>query len=142
MDTKSLTTKENLLEEILGDATDGFLEILLNCMDLAFWFSRHFRKNIEKFEATYVFRSADGRVGSTAVFANGDLKVKDNAVEHGWTIRVTFKSAKALRNFLFSKDQDILDSLLKNEVTTEGNINYLYKFGYLAKHLLHNLPSL
>lgn len=141
MSMKSLF--KDLFAEICGEATDKFLELLLNCMDAAFSFSRLFKTgyhdNIEGFNATYVFRSADGRVGATAVFADGDMKVKSKAVEDGWTARVTFTSVRALKDFLFSKNQDILNSLLKNEVTAEGNLNYIYKFGYMARNLLHKL---
>ena len=35
---------------------------------------------------------------------------------------VTFANPRALRRFLFSKDQDVLDSLLANEVDVEGNL--------------------
>ena len=142
MNLESFQIKDCLLKEIMDETTDKFLEFLLGCMDLAFCFSSRYRKNIEGFDATYVFRSADGSIGSTAVFANGDMKVKDKAAERGWTVRVTFQNAKALRDFLFSKDQDILNSLLKNEVTTEGNLNYIYKFGYMARRLILRLPKL
>ena len=134
---------KDLFEQIRGDATDKFLELLLGCMKLSFDFSQVFnteyQKNIEGFNATYVFRSASGKAGATAVFADGDMKVKQNAVENGWTVRITFKNDQALRDFLFSRNQDILNSLLKNEVTAEGNLNYIYKFGYMARNLLHSL---
>ena len=37
--------------------------------------------------------------------------------------------------FLFSRDQDILDSLLANDVELDGNLNYIYKFGFMARDL-------
>ncbi len=52
---------------------------------------------------------------------------------------MTFRNPVALRDFLFSKNQDVLQSLLKNEVTVEGNLNYLYKFGFMAKDLMRRL---
>ena len=133
----------DLFKESCGEVTDKFLELLLGCMDLSFYLSRVFgtgyHDNIKEFSATYVFRSEDGAVGATAVFADGDMVVRHEAAERGWTARVTFKSAQALRNFLFSKNQDILNSLLKNEVAVEGNVNYIHKFAYMARNLLHRL---
>jgi hypothetical protein len=32
-----------------------------------------------------------------------------------------------------------MDSLLANEVEVEGNLNYIYKFGFMAKELLQRL---
>jgi len=50
-------------------------------------------------------------------------------------IRVTFKDWTALRDFLFFGDQDILDSLLENKVEVDGNPNYIFKFGFMARDL-------
>jgi len=39
------------------------------------------------------------------------------------------------RSFLLSEDQDILESVLADQVEVEGNLNYVYKLGYMAKNL-------
>ena len=38
-------------------------------------------------------------------------------------------------NFLLSANRDILRGLLNNEVLVTGNLNYMYKFGFMANHL-------
>lgn len=129
---------KDLIDELRGEATDKFLELLLAGMDLAFMFSGSYRRQIEDFEARYVFATDDGRVEATADFADGDMKVHDDAREP-CTVRVNFTNAAALRDFLFSKDQDILQSILKNEVSVEGNLNYVHKFGFMARDLGHRL---
>ena len=129
---------KNLTEQICGTVTDKFLELLLHGMDLAFCLSKGYRKNIKDFEARYVFRTHDDLVGATADFRDRDMSVDKNA-QDGWNARVTFKDAAALRSFIFSKDQDILNSLLKNEVEVDGNLNYIYKFGFMARDLAHKL---
>jgi len=124
-----------LVEEIRIRTTDDFLEILLRGMDLAFALSRSYRKdNLERFRARYVFATRDGKVGATAQFEDGDMKVSDGASDD-FTVRVRFKDAAALRRFLFSEKQDVLDSVLNNEVELDGNLNYIYKFGYMAHDL-------
>ena len=40
---------------------------------------------------------------------------------------------------MFSRDQDILNSLLANDVEVDGNLNYVYKFGFMARDLGHRL---
>jgi hypothetical protein len=127
-----------LTEQISGTVTDKFLELLLKGMDLAFCLSKGYRKNIKDFEARYVFRTHDQRVGATAKFRDGDMRVDEKA-QGEWNARVTFKNPAALRSFIFSKDQDILNSLLKNEVEVDGNLNYIYKFGFMARDLAHKL---
>ena len=128
----------NLKKQLLGTLTDDFLELLLNGMDLTFYLSKGFRKNIKDFDGRYLFRTADKTVESSATFKDGDMKVHDKAIED-WDIRVTFKDSKALLSYLFSRDQDILNSLLKNEVAVDGNLNHIYKFGFLARDLAHRL---
>jgi len=123
-----------LINEMGGRLTDKFLEILLYGMDLGFSLSKDFRRNIENFRGQYVFRTADHLVATSATFGDGDMRVHTGLLED-WDARITFKDAPALRRFLFSKNQDILNSLLANEVAVEGNLNYIYKFGFLAKDL-------
>lgn len=129
---------KKLVKELQGEVTDKFLELLLTAMDAAFWFSRSFRKNLKGFNAVYVFETVDGSVHTTAQFAGSDMRVFDRR-DFRCTARVIFKDPKALRSFLFSKDQDILNSLMANEVEVKGNINYIYKFGFMARDLFRRL---
>lgn len=125
-----------LKEELCGKATDKFLELLLYGMDLAFCLSEGYRKNIEGFKGRYLFRTADGDVAVAATFKDGDMEVNEEPTDdYDWNVRITFKDAAAFRDFIFSKDQDILNSLLKNEVEMDGNVSYIYKFGFMARDL-------
>jgi hypothetical protein len=134
--TRRLTRE--LAEQLGGTVTDRFLELLLAGMDIAFVLSRSFRRNIKDFKARYVFEAGDGRVAATADFVNGNMRPSEYA-KSPWTVRVRFVSTEAFWRFLFSKDQDILTSVLNNEVEVEGNINYLYKFGFMARELQRRL---
>ncbi len=113
---------------------DALLEILLHGMDIAFWMSRGYRRNIRNFAGRYLFRTQKDDVAASVLFDNGDMRVKKDAIQD-WDVRVTFTAQAALMEFLFSENQDILNTLLKNKVTVEGNLNYIYRFGYLAKDL-------
>ena len=127
-----------LREELVGKVTDTFLESLLSGMDLAFSLSKGYRRNIRDFEGRYLFRTADDIVAAAAIFKHGDMEVYREAIDD-WDVRVTFKDANALNAFIFSRDQDILDSLLANDVEVDGNLNYIYKFGFMARDLGHRL---
>lgn len=133
----SLCSK-SLKEELHGRVTDKFLELLLKGMDLAFCLSKGYRKNIKKFEGRYIFKTADNLVAASAIFRDGDMEVLEEAIDD-WDVRITFKDAAALRDFIFSKDQDILDSILANDVEVDGNLNYIYKFGFMARDLSRRL---
>ncbi|MBI5892812.1 MAG: hypothetical protein HZB79_04025 [Deltaproteobacteria bacterium] len=129
---------KKLKEELCGEITDKFLEILLGGMDIAFTLSSGYRKNIKGFEGRYLFRTADNLVSASAAFKDGNMHVHEDSIDD-WGARVTFKDAKALRAFLFSQNQDILNSILANEVEVDGNLNYIYKFGFMARDLAKRL---
>lgn len=129
------------VEQVRTTATDEFLELLLHSMDLAFLLSRSYRmSHLRNFSAKYVFTTADGSAGATARFDRGAMQVDDAPAEDG-TVRVRFTDGAALRRFLFAEDQDILDSLLANEVELTGNLNYIYKFGFMARDLQRRLGA-
>ena len=127
-----------LREELCGKVTDRFLELLLRGMDLAFCLSKSYRKNIKGFDGRYLFRTADNLVAVTATFRDGDMQVHGESIDD-WDVRITFKDTAALSAFIFSKDQDILDSILANAVELDGNLNYVYKFGFMARDLGHRI---
>lgn len=122
------------LAALSGAATEKFVELLLDGMNEGFVRSSSYRRNIENFKGSYVFRTADDRVCLAAIFDQGRMEVRESAPDD-WDTRVTFQNVPAFQKFLFSTDQDILNSLLANEVEVDGNLNYIYKFGFMAKEL-------
>jgi len=123
-----------LQNELDGELTDKFAELLLYGMELAFILLASYRRNLRGFRAKYVLCTADGKVAASALFGGGKMSVRDHAVASP-TVTVTFQNPGALRRFLFSQDQDILSSILANEVDVDGNLNYVYKFGFMAREL-------
>jgi hypothetical protein len=141
-DRLSRFMSRKLVEQLRTRATDAFLDKLLRGMDIAFALNRSYREhNLARFRARYVFATRDGEVGSTVRFEDGEMKVSRKA-EDDFTVRVRFKDAAALRRFLFAEKQDVLDSVLNNEVELDGNLNYIYKFGYMARDLERRLGLL
>ena len=55
-------------------------------------------KNIEGFNGRYLFRTSDNNVAASAIFENGDMDVREDAIDD-WNVRITFKNAAALRDF-------------------------------------------
>jgi hypothetical protein len=147
------TAKTNLIQHIsrklekqlLGEATDKFIEILLSGMELSFYvfkdadYQEHLKDSEGRyFEGRYLFQTADEAVAASATFHEGHMHVHNDTIDK-WDIKITFQDDKALRDYLFSKDQDILNSIAENKVEVDGNLNYIYKFGFMAKDLLGRL---
>lgn len=129
-------TIKKITTGVENDALDNFLELLLRAIRLVLIVDRKYRRNIKDFNARYTFQSRDGKIAASAVFKNNKLKVQKDALPDT-NITVIFKDGKALWEFLMAKDPDVFVFLLENKIAWEGNINYLLKFAYMAKHLQH-----
>ncbi|MGD8369313.1 MAG: hypothetical protein PVG78_16865 [Desulfobacterales bacterium] len=131
-----------LRRQIEEKVTDDLMWLLLCLLRLAFVFSKGFRKNIEGFEGRYVFAAESSGSGSpvveSAIFANGRLHQERNAIDD-YHVKVSFSDHQALRRYLLAPDQDILDLMLENKVTVEGNVNYIYKFLFMTKDLFRRV---
>jgi hypothetical protein len=129
---------KRLKAELCDKLTDDFLKFLLEAMEVAFILSGDYRENICDFQSTLVFDTANQGVAGTALFKHGKMTVDDRAIVPS-DVQVTFTNAKALWSFLLSENQDVLNSILENTVEVEGNLNYLYRFGFLAKELTRRI---
>ena len=140
---KIISTK--LKRQLLGGATDTFVELLLNGMELSFYvfkddeYQEHLRDFEGRyFEGRYLFQTADETVFASATFREGRMHIHNGAID-GWDVKITFQDSEALRDYLFSKDLDIINSIAENKVEVDGNLNYIYKFGFIANDLLGRL---
>jgi hypothetical protein len=118
-----------------AEVSDKTLEGLLVAMDLGFHLFPAWRRHIQGFKGAIVFTAkslADGktRVQATAIFDGRHMKVDRKAVEAP-TAEVIFTSPLALFSFILSRSPDIVEALLANAVETKGNLNYVYRFGFL-----------
>jgi hypothetical protein len=128
------TAMENFLGALSSEFAENFLELLLSLMSVVFLVDRDFRKNIERFTGRYQFRSKDGRITVAALFADDRLEVRREEIDNP-DITILFKDGKALMGYLLTPKPDILGSMLRQEVSLDGNLNYLYKFAFMAKRL-------
>jgi hypothetical protein len=138
-----------LIDHLVNGLTDNVLEGLLKGMELAFFLSgsfldtrwllgdilKDYRRNIENFRGRYLFEARNGaEVG--VVFQAGEMEVVDDGIED-WDIKITFEDDWALLRFLLKGgDGEVMDEILGHTVETEGNLNYLFKFGFIVRDLL------
>lgn len=92
-------------------------------------------RNVENFDAVYVFASEDCSVHATARFAKGAMTVEDKAADT-WNIKIVFKDVGAFWKFMISGGDGVVEAMQANEVQVFGNLNYLYKFGFLTNDLV------
>ena len=134
---------EKLRESLVNlnpDLVEDFLWLLMGVMSLRLWLDRDYHDNIEGFKGKYLFQSKDKRISvrvifkRTRLFGYEYLTVSEGTVDDP-DIKVTFKDSRAIMNLLISPRIDILSSLLRNDVSVSGNINYIFKLGFMATQL-------
>ena len=132
--TRAGKAGKRFLKSLDSEITEEFLQLLLNAMSLVFKVDKTFRKNIENFNGRYLFKSRDNRITVSVIFENNEMKIWEGRIADPH-MTVDFKNSKALRDYLLSPRPDILGSLLRQDVVPDGNLNYLYKFAFMAKRL-------
>ena len=130
---------QRLARCLSGELAEEFLKTLLTLMSIVFVVNRDYRRNIEGFTGRYQFLSKDGQLTMAAVFRDGRMEVLERRIADPH-ITVTFRDGRTLINFLITPRQDILGAMLRHDVVTRGNLNYLNKFAYMAKQLQRLLP--
>ena len=140
--------KRAFLKAFESEVAEEFLKLLLNLMSLSYILDRNLRRSIEGFSGLVQFRSKDNEIRVLAEFKNNRLKAKElkpkEELKQVPNVTAIFKDDQALMNFLLPKGgkRDILRSLLNNEVVLSGNLNYIYRFGFLANHLQLELTKM
>lgn len=134
--------RELILKELDNKEMDKILDLLLRGMSLLFLVDRDYRANIRGFEARYAFAGQDGKgeLGASAIFKTGWLfkfpkMIVDTEAVRDATVTVTFQDGRALAGFLLSPRPDIFSGILDNRLSFDGNLNYLLKFIYMARHV-------
>lgn len=125
---------EELVEAMKSEGAEAFLDLLLKLMGLVFFIDRDFRRNIENFNGRYLFCSGDRQITVAAVFKKNRLKVSKKAIKNTH-VTVIFRNSKALMDFLLTPRPDIIEAVLRQDVCVDGNLNYLYKFAFMARRL-------
>lgn len=127
----------NTLDDQVSDTT---LEELLDAMKLGLRLFPDWRQRIQGFHGTLVFEAKSAAnpkrkgVQATAMFDGQRMQVLRTGADR-FNAKVTFSDPLELFRFIMSRNHDIVDSLLKNAVETKGNLNYVYRFGFLVMEM-------
>jgi hypothetical protein len=146
--SEALQIWENAVKKFLGsveaETAETILEGLLLFMKTRFMIDpiiigSNFRENIDGFEAKYQFCSKSGDINVLLEFHDGKMDWEESPSQDV-NASLEFKDGHALVNYLFNylvlQDRDFLKSMTKNEIKVSGNLNYLYKFLFMANHIL------
>ncbi len=125
---------KSFVASLESEFAEEFLENLLRLMSLVLQLDHDYKRNIIDFSGRYQFLSSDSAITVAALFNDDEMEVREEIIRDP-DITITFKDGKALMGYLLSPKPDVLGSMLRQEVQLYGNLNYLYKFAYMAKRL-------
>jgi hypothetical protein len=156
---------QHLLESSKRRTAQEILEIFILLMrarlklDTLFrWFGcRPYRPYFEGFHGCCQFVTRDDSVKVFITFDNGRVTITEGLAP-GADVTITYTDGLAVMNCLLSpiwnifvppKDRtssdpptfDVLDGVLNNTIQISGNPSYLFRFGFLANHLLLELTG-
>jgi hypothetical protein len=141
--------RNKFLNQVKEEATEEFLKILLQFLRFCSYLDEYLRQSIGTSKWKIELRSEDKDIRVLAEFENGHVKPRElepnEQVVPPANASVVFKNPEAVKNFLLPPGglqgrRDVLRSYLNNEIRLEGNLNYIYRFGFLATHV--QLPFL
>jgi len=116
--------------------------LLFKSMGLRFTFDRGFRKLIKNehntFNKTIAFRTRDGSVKVYALFENGKMKVKNGSPPRA-DVTLVFKDTDVVRELASVSPYELLDYLLNNKITLQGNLSYLMQFAHILNTFVGSL---
>jgi hypothetical protein len=136
--------KIQLVSQVKEEVTEEFLKILLQFLRISCCLDEYLRRSIKDFKGQIEFRSENKEIRVLAEFKDGYLNPKelepDEKLVPPANASIVFKNSEAVKNFLLPPGgsqgrKDVLRSYLNNEIRLEGNLNYIYRFGFLATHL-------
>jgi hypothetical protein len=145
---QALQIWENAVKKFLAtleaETAENIMEGLLLLMKTRFlldpiMIGSDYQQNIDKFEAKYLFCSKSGDINVLVEFHDGNMDW-EKSPSQDVNAALEFKDGPALINYLFNyvvlQNRDFLQSMINNEIRVSGNLNYLYKFLFMANHML------
>jgi len=140
-DKSSITNYESILSPMKQYIESNFvknapsvLRTMLEFMCLAYSSNFELRKHLKNIRAIYLFRFKNYDTQIALEMNKEVMRVFRGNIDQPDVI-LTFNDSEALRKLFFSVKPDILDMMLKQDIVTDGNLVYMYKFMYMLRHL-------
>ncbi len=143
---------KKFIDSLEAETAETIMETLLLLMKTRFlidpiFIGSDYLHNLDNFDVRYQFRSKSGDISVLVEFYQGQMNWKES-LSQDVIATLEFKDGQALVNYLINyvilQNRDFLQSILNNEIQVSGNLNYLYKFLFMANHMLleatGNLP--
>ncbi len=128
------TWGQKFLQSLEDEVAEVFLKALCFVLKIKCILDHDFRQNINDFYGQYQFVSKNGHLQVVLEFDHGKVHFREGRAVNP-NVTVFFKDGGSLIRFFISRKKDILQAMLRNELETKGNLNYIFKLGFMANHL-------
>ena len=129
-----LSSVRQLMEDYFSKNAPSVLQTLMEFMCLAYSSNSELRKHIKNIHAGYHFSFRDHDTQISLQIKNGGMRVFRGNIDLP-NVSLEFRDSNALRKLLFSAKPDLLEMILMQDIVTDGNLVYMFKFAYLVRHL-------
>lgn len=126
----SRTYRSHLREE----AADSLLEYALRALTVIIEKNPRLRRNATDIDAVYHFSIERARRDISLHLDRRGARVRRGTPDNP-DVSIGFRDTASVVSFLLAPKPDILRSLLNQDIAVDGNVNYLFKFAYLANKL-------
>jgi hypothetical protein len=93
-----------------------------------------YQRNLKHYTGSCKLRTADDRIRLGLSCKNGICQI-NNRKKNDWDVVVTVGDEDHFAEFILSQDPDILKEVIRDNISVCGNVNHLYKWGYLLQDL-------
>ena len=148
---------------MLNILMETVLELGLFGMQVIFRLKPDCRRLLQNFTGRYLIFTRGGEISIPVVFEHGVMRLP--ASPRLWTRAVSrfrgepqppcptikahaeleFKDGRTLlaylKGYIFGGNRDFLMAVVTNQVKPHGNLNYIFKFGFIVNHLLLSLAG-
>ena len=131
---RSRIAKRRLAKVLRAEAAETFLEALMAFLKVGVRLDRHLRRSLDGFDARYQLKTRDGLVDVGVVFEDGRVDIQEDP-KGEFDATMLFRDSRAVFDFFASTNPDLLGAVLEQTAVVEGNLNYVYRLAYMARHL-------
>lgn len=131
--------KKQLANRLGAEFSEEVLKLVLRGMALAYMVWPEFRKNLHGFEMQYQFATdLDPSFNVAVICRHRWIGVREKWLSPPY-VRIDFRDYRAVIDLLSNSKVDLVNEMLNQRLRVTGNLNYVFKLGYMVHHLLKAL---
>jgi hypothetical protein len=135
---ENFSTRESVINRLASalspESMGEILETALKGIGLLCIFHSGLKEEVQTLRAVYLFATTDRRMTVTAEFSNGLLKVGRGAAGP-INVALIFHDIPAMMRLFATPQPNLLHAILSQQISFEGNLNYLLKLAYLLRRI-------